>query len=47
MTATSTVAGSTLTVIARIPARRFWDEDVIEHEIEGLRKAGLEVPDEE
>ena len=24
----------------------FWEEDVIEHQIEGLRKAGLDVPDE-
>ena len=33
---------------ARRELRKFlWEEDVIEHTIEGLRKAGLEIPDEE
>ena len=33
---------------ARRELRKFlWEEDVIEHTIEGLQKAGLEIPDEE
>ena len=31
--------------VARVELGKFWDPELVEHLIEGVRKAGLEIPE--